>query len=181
MNFNLTINSRRTKNSWLFHFVHIIANHFLPLIAALGLSMRRVGVLLLLLLFSYDSLACREFQLPESSWFEKSNSVYVVRVVGISAPTLIYAPYSTDVFREALVTDRFDKIVSLVVYETLKGSDNQLMEVTINWCGGGEVKLGFVGVLYGLEQKWHIQSGLSAVSAFKAALTRYSNGRYTVG
>jgi len=139
--------------------------------------MRRVGVLLLLFFFSYDSFACRELQLSESSWAEKSNSVYVVRVVGISAPNLINAPFSTDVIRDALITERFDKIVSLVVYETLKGSDKKLMEVTINWCGGGEVKLGFVGVLYGSERKWHIQLGLSAVSAFKEALTSHSNGR----
>ena len=139
--------------------------------------MRRVGVFLLFFFYSYDSFACRELKLTELSWLERSNSVYVVRVVGVSAPTLIDTPYSTDIISDALVTNRLDKNVSLVVYETLKGSDKKLMEVTISWCGGGEVKLGFVGVLYGSDQNWHIQSGISVVSAFKEALTSYSYGR----
>jgi len=135
--------------------------------------MRRVGVILLLFFYSYDSFACRTLQLSESSWAEKSNSVYVVRIVGISAPNLINVPYSADQIEEALITTYLDKEVSLVVYETLKGTEKKLMDVPISWCGGGEVKLGFVGVLYGSANRWHIIIGDNAVSAFKKAYTNH--------
>jgi hypothetical protein len=135
--------------------------------------MRTVGIFLFLFFYSYDSLACRTLELSESSWIERSNSIYVVRVVGVSAPTLVNVPYSNDQMWEAIITTELDKRVSLVVYETLKGSDKKIAEVTINWCGGGEVKLGSVGVLYGSDHQWHIKSGINAVTAFKEALTSH--------
>ena len=119
--------------------------------------------------------ACQELNWDESKWAKNSNSVYVVRVVGVSAPELLEASYSSDVVREALVTSRMDKEVSFVVYETLKGEPKERSIVLLNWCRGGEVKLGYVGVLYGLHKDWHLKLGINAITATKNALTNVSN------
>lgn len=139
--------------------------------------MNRVSTLIIAFLFicSGEVYACQELNWDESEWARNSNSVYVVRVVGVSAPELLESSYSSDVVREAVVTSRMDKEVSFIVYETLKGEPKEKSIVLLNWCRGGEVKLGYVGVLYGMSKDWHLKLGVNAITATKNALTNVSN------
>jgi len=135
--------------------------------------MSKISILILALSgYSANLMACQELNWDESAWTKNSESVYIVRVVGISVPEMLDVPYSTDSVREALVTSRMDKEVSLVVYETLKGKSQKKAKVLLNWCKGGEVKLGHVGVLYGLAKEWHVKLGINAIAVSKKALTK---------
>lgn len=133
--------------------------------------MNRVStsIIVFLIMLSSRVYACQELNWDESEWAKNSNSVYVVRVVGVSAPELLGVSYSDDLVREAVVTSRMDKEVSFVVYETLKGEPREKNTALLNWCRGGEVKLGYVGVLYGMSKDWHLKLGISAITATKNA------------
>lgn len=95
--------------------------------------------------------------------------------MGISIPDLLDIPYNGDGAREALAISRMNKEVSFVVYETLKGQPQNGVSVSLNWCGGGDVNIGYTGVLYGLAKEWHIELGSKSILATKKALTNVSN------
>lgn len=132
-------------------------------------------VSVLLFGFPNNLFACKEVNWDEPEWAKNSSSIYVVRIVGISAPEMSKLPYTTDSVRDLLAMSRMDKEVSLIVYETLKGKSQEKSTVLLNWCGGGEVKLGYVGVLYGFAKEWHVKLGSNAITATKKALTNVSN------
>jgi len=139
--------------------------------------MSRVIFLIFFSFFSVSSFACREVVWDSGEWATNSNSAYVVRVIGISVPEMTNTPTTENNFgvKEGLLTSRMNKIVELVVHNTLKGNSVTDLKVLLKWCGGGQVQLGHAGVLFKLGNDWHIEHGASAIALAKQALTKQSN------
>lgn len=131
--------------------------------------------LFLMVLFSSEIFACKELAWDEAMWAKNSHSIYLVRVAGISIENASALPHPGESMRESLVTKGMNKEVSFIVYETLKGKPQTDTAVLIRWCGGGEVMLGYSGILFGYANAWHVKLGESVIGATKRALRHSSN------
>lgn len=119
---------------------------------ALGLQMRNLFIVLCLCL-SQSAWGCREVNWSIEEWTENADTIYRGFVTSISIPSL----EKEIIEQEKIIfySSRVDKIIRIKVYETLKGKKEEILEVPLEWCGGGNVELGKMVVLYGLGEKWH--------------------------
>lgn len=134
-------------------------------------------VFTLIYLVCLNAYACRTVQWSDSEWIENSNSVYVVRVLSVTALGVedFAFSYSDFPYREALISSRFSSEIDVVVLDNLKGKELSRTTVKLNECGGGNPKLANVGVLYQTGNRWHIKHGVNIVLLSKEALTKQSN------
>jgi hypothetical protein len=108
---------------------------------------------LLCLCLSPNALGCRVVQWSAEEWAKNADRVYQGVVTSISMPVLDNKIVATD--RLVLYRATADRLIRVKVYETLKGRKEEVLEVRLAWCGGGNAELGAMVVLYGLGEKWH--------------------------
>ncbi|WKD50243.1 hypothetical protein [Microbulbifer spongiae] len=129
----------------------------------------KILVTLLLILIAQSVLACQELNWTPEQWAENSKEVYIGRVSSISIPELDNRVLSKE--QESYLVRGAERIIRIKVYETLKGSQENLVQVKLGWCRGGEAGLGKMVVLYGLGKEWHVKQASDAIAKTRAVLT----------
>jgi len=121
---------------------------------------------------SQNALACRVINWNASQWARHSESVYFVRVVGVSVPEILERDHKPTAEREKLLTSRLSKLVEVHVYETLKGEEKDRIIANIHWCSGGSFELANIAILFQLGGKWHIRSAVDEIDLIIANLKK---------
>lgn len=129
--------------------------------------------LIVVLLWSQYSYACRELDWSPSEWAENSNAVYIGKIVRISSVQEAARP-KPDPTAAAIDANMKDRALSIRVIETLKGKPMENLDINISWCGGGSGSVADEVVTFQLGKKWHIKSSGAAITETKAALTNHS-------
>ncbi|WP_444926987.1 hypothetical protein ACJJI4_02895 [Microbulbifer sp. TRSA002] len=132
-------------------------------------------VTLILVFIAQDTLACPGLNWTPGQWAENAKEVYIGRVSSISIPELEHRVLSKE--QEGYLVRGAERVIRIKVYETLKGSQENLVQVKLGWCRGGKADLGEMVVLYSLGKEWHAKKAGSAIAKTRAALTNKDTGR----
>ncbi|GAA5445474.1 hypothetical protein Misp06_03677 [Microbulbifer sp. NBRC 101763] len=129
----------------------------------------KILLTLILAFFAQDALTCQELNWTPEQWAENAKEVHIGRVSSISIPELEHRVLSKE--QEDYLVRGAERVIRIKVYETLKGSQENLVQVKLGWCRGGKADLGEMVVLYSLGKKWHAKQATSAIAKTRAALT----------
>ena len=117
--------------------------------------MRIYAIFLLFIVSQQMALACAIQVLTVEETINSSRAIYIGRVTGVHVPML----ESQDSKNYGL--GRVNRNVRVVVYETLRGKEKQLLEFEAHWCGGGawDAELGKNVIVYlDSNDNWYLQS-----------------------
>ena len=120
-------------------------------------------IFLILIFSSVDAIACRVKNISIEDKTANSTQIYIGRVISIAVPELETVPYPKNLNNDFVITSRVNKEATLVVYKTVKGTDLKRITIPINWCGGGEVRLGSVGIIHNLNDNWFISYSIDEI------------------
>ncbi|WP_444931494.1 hypothetical protein ACJJIF_06875 [Microbulbifer sp. SSSA002] len=135
----------------------------------------KVLVTLILVFIAQAALACQELNWTPEQWAENAKEVYIGRVSSISIPELEHRVLSKE--QEGFLVRGAERVIRMKVYETLKGSQENLVQIKLGWCRGGKANLGEMVVLYSLGKEWHVKQASSAIAKTRATLTNKGSGR----
>lgn len=110
----------------------------------------------LLLLFSQNSEACRLLNWSAEEYSLNSNLVYVGLVNAVQMPES-KVPIDINTYVNSTLT-LDDTDVVLKVIKSLKGKKEKFLKISLNWCRGGDYKLGDIVVAYKQGDLWHVKN-----------------------
>ncbi len=123
--------------------------------------------ILLSIALPFGVQACKNADKTTAQRYQEADGIYIVRSLSQRVPQLADSDYLGDSLRESMLTSQLNKEQSLMVYETVKGHIETNINADIDWCGGGEIELGHVGVAYKTAGKWYLEQGSKAVQYLK--------------
>ena len=129
--------------------------------------------LVLMITQSSNVVACVRTKSTPGQWALSAEKVYIGRVSSISFPELEESKMK-EVHNELQLT-MANRVVRIKVYETLKGKEEDVIEVNLGFCQGGLAKLREMVVVYGKGNRWHAKSSAEAIVETRTTLTKVSN------
>lgn len=131
--------------------------------------MKLTSFALILILISHSAFACQELIWTPEQYTTNSKSVYIGLVQSISLPESNEIIKIEKYINLTRVSGHVN--VTLKVLESLKGADQDTLNVSLNWCGGGQYELGDLVVAYNLGEHWHVKNSKPAIMTSIKALT----------
>lgn len=133
-------------------------------------------VLAMSLFLSNNVFACQESAMSYDEVTDAAEAVYVGGVMGISIPDLTEKSMDADL-NYPNETQRSDRVVSVKVFQTLTGEQQDTLDVKLNWCNGQQAKLGETAIIYKLENGWYLKHDKFAISETAAILSTQSQSK----
>ena len=122
------------------------------------------------LIFCFESAnSCAERSWTLEEWAQNSSEVYIGRIVSISIPELEREEFLET--EDYLWKRNANRILRFKIYESLKGFEVDLIQISLDWCAGGSPELGVLTILYNTGNKWHVKPNDSAIRIARESLT----------
>lgn len=125
------------------------------------------------LFLSNNVLACQQTAMSNHEVTNAAEAVYVGGVMGIAIPELTKENMNPDLNYPNNI-QRSDRVVTMKVFQTLSGENQETLDVTLNWCNGQQAKLGEMAIVYKLKDGWYLKHDAFAVSETAAILSTQS-------
>lgn len=128
------------------------------------------------LFFCHQASACQQSGMTYDEMTTTAEAVYVGGVMGVSIPDLSQDTMKVDLHYPNEM-QRKDRIISMKVFQTLHGAQQDELDVTLNFCNAQDAKLGEVAILYKFKDGWYLKHDEFAISETTAMLSTRTSSK----